>query len=255
MSQRDRNTFRDRNGNISDVLAILSPTSELDLMYSSDTSDHMYKHSRRREKEPLHSLFLPKHHRDPKPHPYTISEGSSVESLNIDPLSRILEDQIENSEFQFGLSLLQANILVLCIKGGINPQKLYPPEALLLNLGLLQQETVKYISLHDSMQTNIENHQLSFSSLPSALERLINPYPSLNPEDLVQDDGEYIFSEAEVDLDPLGSQSPILDDSLPSDRFQDHLIASPMRVYEEKGEDGQEWAFIEEPEEIEDYYH
>lgn len=262
LSHRERVTCRDRNGNISDVLAVLSPIGELDSFYSSDSPvSQLPKRPNRRELEPLHYLFLPKSQqtRDFKPQtsPYPISEGSSIESLNPNgPSTQVFEDQIENSEFQFGLSLLRANILVLCIKSGIDPQKLYPPEALLLNLDLLQQETIKYVSLHDSISTKMENHQYTYASLPPSLERLVDPYPSLNPEqDLLHDDGEYVFSEPEVDIEQLGSLSPILDDSLPSHRFQDHLIASPMRKFEEDMVDGQEWALIEEPEEIENYYH
>jgi hypothetical protein len=44
-----------------------------------------------------------------------------------------------NAEFSFGLSLLQADVLSLCIKAGagLQPSDLFPPQALLLNLSLL----------------------------------------------------------------------------------------------------------------------
>lgn len=257
---------------------MLSPVRELEFLYSSGTADSQKFDKSDKQinehggKQPLHFLYLPKSQSrvlSSKIPPRQTT--GSIEGLK--EKSPSAEDAIENPEFQFGLSLLEANILVLCIKAGVAPQTLYPPEALLLNLDLLQQKAIEYLSIHDcSFQTSTpatEDQINVTSSLPSSLRRLIDPYPSHNPElqqqeslernSSLEDDGVYIsrHSDDYESIDRLPAEDS--GKSLSDDRVLVHgtplSSCSPMREYEEKFEsDGQEWAFIEEAEEIANYY-
>jgi hypothetical protein len=260
------------------VCDVLSPVRELEFLYSSGTTADSPKLDKKNEKqlrshqgkEPLHFLYLPKSRSSREvsskiPTPGEIS--ASIEGLKEKSSGPpFAEDVIENPEFQFGLSLLQANILVLCIKAGVDPQTLYPPEALILNLDLLQQKTIEYLSTHEgsaATTTLAEDHINVPSSLPSSLRRLIDPYPSHDTELQQQqqqqdeDDGVYVSRDSSVDYELFDHLPTLpLEDSrksLSDDRVL--LSSSPMREYQEKVEsDGQEWAFIEEAEEIENYY-
>lgn len=53
-----------------------------------------------------------------------------------------------NAEFSFGLSLLQADVLTLCVKAGVGlrPRDLFPPQAVLLNISLLYTRCLDVIS-------------------------------------------------------------------------------------------------------------
>ena len=59
----------------------------------------------------------------------------------------VAAEWVPNSEFSFGLSLLQADVLALCMKAGkLQPAELWPPEALLLNLSVLHSRCVDIIT-------------------------------------------------------------------------------------------------------------
>jgi hypothetical protein len=290
-TRENRNSNRDRTGVISDVLAVcdvLSPVRELEFFYSSEAGNSQKIEKNEKQtlksqgKEPLHFLYLPKSARQVSSRPpHEVS--TSVESLNFKEKTSsnadppFVEDVIENPEFHFGLSLLQANILVLCIKAGVDPQTLYPPEALLLNLDVLQQKTIDYLSTHDSSSIHSsppvvtqegQLHDIT-SQLPSSLQRLIDPYPShdqqqqlealdLERNSSLEEDGVFISHDSDY-FDTFDQPLPLEDFSKiisSDDRVGVHVaISSPMREYEEKVEsDGQEWSFIEEAEEIGNYY-
>jgi hypothetical protein len=281
---RERLSHRDRGGSdISDVLAVcdvLSPVRNLELLYSSETFDN-HSPSLSHTKEPLRYLYLPKsdpsHH--PRTTPYPSSPTSAQEIIGSHDLKEISQEAIENPEFQFGLSLLQANILVLCIKSGVDPKSLYPPEALLLNLDILQQHAIKHLSSHTSLTSgtsdtttadtgeeefNVENFLNFFlPSLPESLQRIIDPYPSLDLEHITferdisssieVEDGIYVFSDDEINFEDQSGygQSPdIVGEEEMREAGGEGLshgeIRSPMREYEEKGDDGQDWAFVSE---------
>ena len=59
-------------------------------------------------------------------------EISSSQKNNIESLS-----WIANSSFSSAMALLRANVITLCLRTGIMPEKLYPSEAILLNLHVL----------------------------------------------------------------------------------------------------------------------
>jgi hypothetical protein len=283
---RDRDRDRDRGADISDVLAVcdvLSPVRNLELLYSSETFE---KDPLSRGKEPLRYLYLPKSHsshQDTSSSAYP-SSSSSTQGTSSPPNDSHNEtnpqEAIENPEFQFGLSLLQANILVLCIKSGVDPRSLYPPEAMLLNLDLLQQQAIQHISLNDLSHTasstttatestddpNTNDENLFQIPLPESLQRVVDPYPALDLEQVTierdtsssieVEDGIYVFSDDEIHFeDQSFGQSPELicggegsdNGGSPSRRrSSSQEICSPVREYEEKIDDGQEWSFVSE---------
>lgn len=69
-------------------------------------------------------------------HDCFISPGGDRKTwLPLTPL--FLPLRTPNKTFPLALSLLRANIVALCLRAGMRPSTLYPPQALLLNLSLL----------------------------------------------------------------------------------------------------------------------
>ena len=175
---------------VADVLNVLTDVSDLEMHFLSqpptdgkfnfDTNSSMSgsnylfddKNSNDIDIEPLQYLYLPKQHR-------ILSQNSNSFHKN----EKNLNTQIKNEDFQFGLTLLQANIIALCLKSGIKPHQLYPREALLLNLHILQQHAYNMISKYEKnvfLKGYSENSTESFSSMndiqTTSLQLLINPY-------------------------------------------------------------------------------
>lgn len=59
------------------------------------------------------------------------------------------KDWINNSEFSSGLTLLQADVVHLCLSVGINPKDLWPPQAMLLNLNILYEFCLRQTGRND----------------------------------------------------------------------------------------------------------
>lgn len=55
-----------------------------------------------------------------------------------------------NPAFVSGLTLLQANIVTLCLKVGLHPECLWPVQAMLLNLNLLHQHCIMILQSSNS---------------------------------------------------------------------------------------------------------
>lgn len=70
-------------------------------------------------------------------------------------------DWILNPSFSVALSLFRANVITLCLRSGIEGSVLWPHEAILLNLDVLQKKCVLESELNDPSSTQ---YQLKFNS-------------------------------------------------------------------------------------------
>ena len=61
-----------------------------------------------------------------------------------------------NNSFQAALTLLRANIIVLCIRVGMEPMSLWPSQAILLNLSQFHLYLIQQIKLLDFTATTDE---------------------------------------------------------------------------------------------------
>ena len=69
----------------------------------------------------------------------SIDRHATVKNNNSIGIHGILREYTANTNFPVALALLQANIVSLCLSAGISADTLWPAEAMLLNLHLLQQ--------------------------------------------------------------------------------------------------------------------
>jgi hypothetical protein len=226
---------------------VLSGVSDLELFYSTDNSDsqtnigrsHASHSNLFQNGDVLHYLFLP------QSESLKTKDSPSRNNGNFGTDKSGSPEGCENPEFSFGLSLLQANVLVLCIKAGVSPNSLFPPEAILLNLDLLQRQGHEVISGHNPIVPSLDELPPITSV---SLIRVFDPYPHLQQEGTLNlangsidmDDGVYVFSDGEEDK-VISSDSKMSDE----DRVLIEPPLSPLKNSREIS-DGQEWALIGE---------
>ena len=87
----------------------------------------------------------------------------------------------ENSDFSSGLVLLQANVIHLCITTGINPRNLWPPQALLLNLRLLNEFCLNK-TLHFKSAPHTASNTIREEDSSGGAEPQVDASPSNNFE-------------------------------------------------------------------------
>ncbi len=98
---------------------------------------------------------------------HQINDGRPLKKSCNDESLRV--EAIEfNPDFQKSLMLLQANIVSLCGKFGLIPSALWPSEALLLNLKLIEENVKSWLVLADC----IENDHKSNSFDPSCIDSI-----------------------------------------------------------------------------------
>lgn len=70
-------------------------------------------------------------------------------------------DWVINVSFPLALSLFRANIIALCVRSGINPSTLWPPEAILLNLNIL------YLKCIEENENSLEEFESRSTLFPT----------------------------------------------------------------------------------------
>jgi hypothetical protein len=73
------------------------------------------------------------------------SPSPSATVLNDGAGDASIKTWVPNSSFNKAVALLQADIVALCIQSGIEPEKLWPPPALLMNLSVLHAHAIDLV--------------------------------------------------------------------------------------------------------------